>query len=184
MQEFEITFLEIDVPKIEQKLLEIGAEKVGDYNFRRALFDYPDFRLMGENKFIRLRTDGTETTLAYKEKPIDTNDGVKEIEVVVESYEKTYELFNAMGFVIKREEENKRTKYKKGETVFDIDSWPFIPTYLEIESTSIENARKVADELGLKGEEGLILDPKEGYKKYGYNLDEYSVITFKEMRKK
>lgn len=184
MQEFEITFLEIDVEKVEQKLLQIGAVKVGDYNFRRALFDYPDFRLNAKNSFIRLRTDGEVTTLAYKEKNENIDGGVREIEVVVDSYEKTYELFKSMGFVIKREEENKRTKYKKGETVFDIDSWPFIPTYLEIESTSIEHAREMANQIGLKGEEGLISDPKETYKRYGYNLDEYLVITFKEMVKK
>jgi adenylate cyclase, class 2 len=184
MEEFEITFLGIDVPQVEQGLLAIGAEKVGDYHFRRALFDYPDMRLNARDSWIRLRTDGNKTTLAYKETNKDGGDGVTEIEVVVDSYEKTYNLFLAMGFVVKREEENKRTKYAKGQTIFDIDSWPQIPTYLEVESTSIEMARSAARDLGLNPEDGLILGPKAGYRKYGIDLDEYSVITFDKFIKK
>src|SRR3989338_8025252 len=105
MQEFEITYLDVDVPKLEKKLLEIGAEKVGAYNFRRALFDYPDLRMGKKDSWIRLRTDGSHTTLAFKSK---TGENVKEIEVTVDSYEKTYALLLSVGFLAKREEENKR----------------------------------------------------------------------------
>ncbi|HTE48729.1 MAG TPA: hypothetical protein VK675_02390 [Candidatus Paceibacterota bacterium] len=45
MEEFEIKFLEVDVLKLEKKLLEIGANKVGEYAYSRALFDYPDLRM-------------------------------------------------------------------------------------------------------------------------------------------
>ncbi|MEI6660089.1 MAG: CYTH domain-containing protein [bacterium] len=184
MEEFEVTYLEVDVPTIENNLVNIGATRMGDYHFRRALFDYPDLRLNAKDSWVRLRTDGSKTTLAYKETNKEGRDGVKEIEVVVDSYEKTYDLFLAMGFIIKREEENKRTKYVKGGTVFDIDSWPKMPTYLEIESASIEMARMAGEEIGLRPEDGLILGPKDGYMKYGIDLDEYSVITFDKFIKK
>ena len=186
MEEFEITFLEVDVPKIEAKLLEVGAAKVGTYNYRRSLWDYPDSRMDKNESWLRLRTNGKETTLAYKQKikNIGPDEGMKEIEVTVDSYEKTYELLKSLGFVIKREEENKRTRYKKGDTVFDIDFWPFIPAYLEVESTSLAAARASAVELGLDPKDGLILSAQDGYRKYGYNLEEYSSITFEKMTKK
>jgi adenylate cyclase, class 2 len=184
MEEFEITFLDVDVSKLKSNLLEIEAEKVGDFDFKRALFDYSDTRMNDKGSWLRLRTDGKDTTLAYKEKTPNSNGGVKEIEVKVDSYEKTYKLLKAIGLVVKREEENKRTKYKKGETIFDIDSWPQIPTYLEIESSSIEEAKRMAKEVGLDPEDSLILSPMEGYKKYGYDLNEYSSVTFKVMIKK
>ena len=191
MEEFEVTFLEIDVGAVEKKLLEIGAEKKGEYHYKRALFDYPDFRMNQKHSWLRLRTNGTETTLAYKERlGVQSGDGgvsdegMKEIELNVDSYDKTHELLKAVGFVIKREEENKRIQYKKGDTTFDIDSWPQIPTYLEVESSSLEEARKVARLIGFNPEDGLIFSPKQAYQKYGYNLDDYSSITFDKFTKK
>ncbi len=186
MEEFEITFLEVDMPKLEKDLLRIGAIKVGDYNFRRALFDYPDLQMERKDSWLRLRTDGQVTTLAYKSRSEAkySDGGTKEIEIVVDDYQKTHDLLSALGFVVKREEENKRTKYKKGETIFDIDSWPMIPTYLEIESTSIKDAQDSAVELGFDLKDSLILSPKEGYLKYGIDISQYSLITFEKTVKK
>ena len=42
MEEFEVKFLEIDVPNMEEKLLSIGAKKTLDYLYRRRVFDFPD----------------------------------------------------------------------------------------------------------------------------------------------
>ncbi len=191
MEEFEIKFLEVNVPELEKKLVAIGAEKVGIYDYRRMLLDYPDFRLNKSHSWIRLRTNGKETTLAYKESIKNPDDstglkdlGMKEIEIIVDDYQKTYELMKALGFVIKREEKNKRIRYTKGSAVFDIDFWPFIPPYLEVESTSIQLAKNAASELGLDGEVGIISTAGAVYKKYGINKDEYSSITFEGMKKK
>jgi adenylate cyclase class 2 len=191
MEEFEITFLEIDVGMVENKLLEIGAEKKGEYHYKRALFDYPDFRMNQKHSWLRLRTNGAETTLTYKERigvlsedGSIPDEGMKEIEIIVDNYDKTYELLKAVGFVIKREEENKRIQYKKDETTFDIDSWPQIPTYLEVESSSLEEAREAARLIGFNPKDGLIFSPKQAYQKYGYNLDDYSSITFDKFTKK
>ncbi len=187
MEEFEIKFLEVDVPSLEKKLLAIGAEKAGEYTYSRTLWDYPDKSLDEKDAWVRLRTDGKETTLTYKERiggSDDGDEGMKEIEIVVENYEKTFELLKAIGLVIKREEGNKRIRYIKGEVVFDIDSWPFIPTYIEIESSSYEKARSAAGELGFDGSQGIIGTAGTIYKKYGFDKDEYSSITFEGMVKK
>ena len=183
MEEFEIKFLEVDVPKLEKKLLETGAEKIGEYDYSRMLLDYPDFRLNENHSWLRLRTNGKETTLAYK---ADIKDklGVQEIEVVVDDYEKTYKLLKSLGLVVKREEKNKRIRYKKGEAVFDIDFWPGIPPYLEVEANSIKEAREAANELGFNGDKGLICSASAIYAKYGYNTQDYSSITFEGFVKK
>ncbi|MEK9181734.1 MAG: CYTH domain-containing protein [Patescibacteria group bacterium] len=187
MEEFEIKFLEVDVPSLEKKLLAIRAKKVADYDYSRVLMDYPDHRLDEKDGWIRLRTDGKETTLTYKERiggSEEGDEGMKEIEVIVENYEKTFELLKVIGLVVKREERNKRVRYEKGEVVFDIDSWPFIPTYLEIESNSYEKARSAAGELGFDGDKGIIGTAGTIYKKYGFDKNEYSSITFEGMIKK
>lgn len=191
MEEFEIKFLEVDVPELEKKLLAIGAEKVGEYDYKITLFDYPDLRMDKNNSWLKLRTDGKETTLSYKER-IGVNssdasipdDGMKEIEVVVDSYKKTYELLLATNFIIKRKDEKRRIRYKKDEAVFDIDFWPELPPFLEVESVSMEKAGEAAQELGFDPEKGLVCSAGQIYKNYGYNLSEYSALTFNGMIKK
>ena len=191
MEEFEIKFLEIDVPELERKLLQIGAEKVGEFNYARTTFDYPDFRLDNKQAWVRLRTDGRETSLTYKERVgVKSNDGsiaddgMKEIEVVVDSYEKTCEIIKSMGFIVKGQQKNKRVRYMKNDVVFDIDSWPFIPPYLEIESTSLEKAKNAAKELDFNLEQSLMCSTHQVYKKYGFDVNDYSSITFGGMIKK
>ncbi len=185
MEEIEVKFLEVDVPELEKKLLSIGAEKIGEYDYSRMLLDYPDFRLNQSHSWLRLRTNGKETTLAYKARIDNPDDasgmkdlGMKEIEINVNDYQKTYELMKALGFVIKREEKNKRIRYQKGDVVFDIDLWPQIPPYLEIESDSIKKAEEGAAELGFDPKDGVICSAGKIYKKYGFDTNDYSSMTF------
>jgi adenylate cyclase class 2 len=162
---------------------------VGEYDYTRTNFDYPDLRMKSRHGWVRLWTDGAETTLTYKESikeklkdGSEKNLGVKEIEVSVADYQRTYDFLKAIGLVVKVEEKNKRIRYKKGDVVFDIDSWPFIPTYLEIESSSYEKVKAAARELGFKPEDGLIGSAGTVYRKYGYeDLDTYSSVTFEGM---
>ncbi len=191
MEEFEIKFLDIDVPILEKKLLEIGATKVAEYHYFVALFDYPDWRMDKEHAWLKLRTDGKETTISYKQRigvkddgSIGTDEGMKEIEVGVDDYKKLYELFLAMGLIVKREMEKKRIRYKKDNYVYDIDSWPRIPTFVEIESDSLENAKSASRLAGFDPDKGLICSASQVYKNYGYDPNDYSVMTFKDFTKK
>lgn len=191
MEEFEIKFLEVDVPSLEKKLLEIGAEKVGEYDYSRAIFDYPDYKMREKHSWLRLRTDGVESTLTYKQsinEKLNNGEiksvGMKEIEVKVDDYEKTYKLLKAVGFIARIEEKNKRVRYVKDDVVFDLDFWPFIPPFLEVESVSFEKAESGARELGFDPRNSFENSVKKVYKKYGYDIDDYSSITFGGMIKK
>ena len=42
-------------------------------------------------------------------------------------------MLEEMGYKAHTYQENKRTRYMLDGVEFDIDSWPYIPTYLEIE---------------------------------------------------
>jgi adenylate cyclase, class 2 len=191
MEEFEIKFLEVDVPELETKLLGIGATKVGEYDYGMTLFDYPDMRLDKDEAWLKLRTDGTETTLSFKKRMgVRSNDGsipdegMQEIETIVDDYKKAQELLKSIGLIVKREMVKKRIRYQKGKAVFDIDFWPEIPAYIEVESDSIESAKTAARELGFDPEQGLICSAEQVYKKYGYDMHDYSSVTFQGMVKK
>jgi adenylate cyclase, class 2 len=184
-QEIEVVFLEINKEKIEKKLAEIGAQKVGDIFYRHIAFDYPDYRLEKENSWIRLRDEGDKIILAFKKRlgvssqDGSTNDeGMEEIEVKVDSYENTALFLQKIGFIQKHQAEKKRTHWRKGETFFDIDTWPEIPTFLEIEAPSWEAITSAVGELGLDPKDQKIFSVNQVYKIYKKDVNDYKKISF------
>ncbi|MEI6650460.1 MAG: hypothetical protein WCL23_03445 [Candidatus Moraniibacteriota bacterium] len=71
-EEIEAVFLEIDKDDIERRLVTIGAERIGDALYRHTAFDYPDYRLDGDNAWIRQRDDGDKVVLAASVSPRTT----------------------------------------------------------------------------------------------------------------
>jgi adenylate cyclase class 2 len=190
-EEIEIVFLEVDVPALEARLTDIGARKIGDMFYQNVAFDYPDFRLDADNSWIRVRSDGKRVELTFKKrlgvKSQDgsaNDEGMEEIEVEVSDYEKTKELLFKIGFVEKHEAEKKRTRWEKDGVTFDIDTWPEIPTFLEIEADSWEDVDKAIGWLGFNKEDGKICSATQIYRMYGIDMNEYQKVRFDGLMKK
>ena len=127
--EYEVRVLEINKEEMIKKLESLHAERVGEFNQKRYVYDTIPKE---DGKWIRLRTNGKETTLTYKDITSNKIDGTKEVEIVVSDIEATNELLNRIGFFSKAYQENDRIRYMLDGVEIDIDSWPLIPTYLEI----------------------------------------------------
>jgi predicted adenylyl cyclase CyaB len=191
-EEIEVKYLDVDKVEIESKLKNIWAEKVGDMFLRHVAFDYPDYRLDKDNSWIRLRHEESKIVLAFKKRlgvtsqDGSTNDeGMEEIEVIVDSYEETKNFLKKVGFIEKHgEAQKKRSKWKLGTLTFDIDTIAMIPTYLEIEAEKWEDLDKVALDLSLDSQKRKICSANQLYKMYGINTDEYKTINFDEQVKK
>ncbi len=140
--EFEERILEVDKYKMISKLESLGAIKKGEWFQKRYVYDFNPVR---ENEWIRLRTNGEVATLAYKNVEKNTVDGTKELEVEVSDFEETNELLNVLGYKAKGYQENKRIRYMLNGVEIDIDSWPMIPTYMEIEAESEEKVKEIED---------------------------------------
>lgn len=165
--EYEIRILEIDKEKIIEQLAKLGAIKKGEYNQRRYVYDLMPIQ---KGKWIRLRTNGSETTLTYKNVVSNTIDGTKEVEFKVEDFEKSNEFLNKIGFIARSYQENTRIQYMLDEVEIDIDSWPMIPTYLEIEAKNEEKINYMLQKLNLQNSNITTLNCDDIYKKI-YNID-------------
>lgn len=176
--EYEITVLDIDIKEIEKKLIEIGAVKEGEYFQKRKLYNFhEEYR----ERFIRLRTNGTKTTLTIKDKSAKKEIGsVKELEIEVSDFEKTNQIMNMLGYEHSMYQENKRTIYRLEDVEFDIDTWPMIPTYLEIEGKSKEQVEEMIEKLGVDKKKLSLDKVSEIYKKYGLDIHEYKDLKFEE----
>ena len=173
--EYEIRVLEIEKEKILKKLEELGAEFKGYNEQKRYVYDIIPKE---DGKWIRLRTNERKTTLTYKNVVKTTIDGTKELEVEVSDFEKTNELLENMGIKSRGYQENKRTQYFLNGVEIDIDSWPMIPTYVEIEGKNEEEVMNTLEILELPKDKVTTLDVDSVYKKYGIDLKDIKVLKF------
>ena len=185
MEEKEVKFLDIDPAAIEEKLKASGAHKVGEYFYRRQVFDFPGFPLDKQAAWVRLRDEGERITLTFKQRlGISSNDGktsdrsMKEVEIIVNDYQKTTDFLLSIGMIYKFYEENKRIRWQKGNIEFDIDTWPKLNPYLEIEAPSWEEISEAEKFLRLDPADQKIFSTNQIYKMNGIDELNYARITF------
>ena len=144
--EIEAKFLKIDQDKLRARLKEVGAVlKYPERLMKRKVYDYPDQRLRKIGAWIRVRDEGEgKITLSYKQLLDRTLHGTKEIVVDVNDFQTMCDFLQACGFDSKSYQETKREKWMLGESEITIDTWPWIPTFVEIESETEEEIRKVS----------------------------------------
>lgn len=159
--EIEATFVDIDKDKLRVKLNAIGAKLIQPETLmRRVVFN------VNAHSFIRVRNEGKRIILTYKNHLNNTITGTEEINVEVSDYEKTIAILKAGGLKPKSEEDSYREKWQLDDVEIDIDTWPWIPSYVEIEGPSEEKVRKVSEQLGFNMNEAIIGSVDEVYKLY------------------
>ena len=66
-------------------------------------------------------------------------------------------------------QENKRIQYILDDVEVDIDTWPKIPTYLEIEGKDEESVNRIIEKLEIDKNKISTLDVQSLYEYYGYD---------------
>lgn len=173
--EHEAKILDIDPDTTERLILDAGGQKLGEKFMRRYVYDIVPG---DQSKWIRLRDAGDETTLTVKEITSDAIDGTHEIEVGVDDFATANALLATLGFKPKSYQETRRTSFILDGAQVEIDAWPRIPPYLEIEAGSKEEVVRVAALLGhteadLTGENTIKI-----YARYGIDLDTIPQLCF------
>ena len=175
--EYEVRVLEINKEEIQAKLEKLNAILVEDVFQRRYVYD---FKPVNPSKWIRLRTNGAKTTLTIKNVESSNIDGTKEVEIEVSDFDTANEILKELGYNPRGVQENKRIKYDLNGVEVDIDTWPKIPTYLEIEGTSEEEVYKTLELLDIPKERATSLDVQNIYKDiYGIDLEKEPNLSFK-----
>jgi adenylate cyclase class 2 len=192
MEEIEVKFLDIDPEKIQEKLKDIGAERKGEYFQRWRVFDYPDWRLDKEGAWLRLRDEGDgRITLSFKKRlgmknhgGTANDEGMEEVETQVNDFDKVVLIFEKIGFVEKHYAEKKRVRWMKDGVEFDIDTYPELNTYLEIEAPSWDKLNEAIGWLGLNPEDKKMFSANQVYALKGIKVADYKKLTFKGLEKK
>lgn len=178
MRECEVRVLDVNVDETQAKLIALGAKKVFEKTFNRIILDFPDKRLEKQKSWIRLRTDGTKHAITLKQTINTEIDGTEEIEINVSNFDETLTLLKQLGLQDLYYQENRRTRFAYQDITFDIDSWPMIPTYLEIEAKSKEEVLRGLKLLGFEESQATTLHGKDIYKKYGIDIHSLKEVKF------
>lgn len=159
--EIEATFLEINKAELRAKLEAIGARLVRpEILMRRIVFD------ISKHAFARVRDEGDRIMLTYKNHHDNTLTGTEEINVEVSDYDDTIAILKACGLHAKSDEDSYRESWRLDDVEIDIDTWPWIPSYVEIEGPSPEKVQAVATRLGFDMKDAIIGSVDEVYKLY------------------
>lgn len=170
--EYELRVLEIDREKIIKKLEMLGANKIKDVHMKRYVYD---FNPVEKHRYIRVRTDGITSTLTIKHVKSDTIDGTEELEITVDDFEKTNEVLNQLGYKPKGFQESYRLEYELDGVIFDIDRWPLIPEFMEIEGKSPQAVFDMVNKLELPKSKVIA---SGAYEHYGIDSSELENLSF------
>lgn len=145
--EYEATFLSVDVDGLRAGLTALGAVQVFPRTLlTRRIFESDAF---DDGQWLRLRDEAGRTTLTLKQVTDATViDGTTEIETEVGDPHAMAEILRRLGLREVRYQENYREEWRLGAVVFDIDTWPDLPTFVEVEGPDEASVRAAADLLG------------------------------------
>ena len=103
---------------------------------------------------------------------------MKETEILVNSLEETNEFLENIGFSYRSYQEKKRVKYILNEHEIDIDTWPGLPTYFEVEGKDKNDLVKILNLLGYSFEEAVSCTADEIYKTMGIDINNMKELKF------
>lgn len=180
--EIEAKWLAINPFEIRKKLNESGAILVLPERLMiRRNFDYPDKRLEKIGGWVRVRNEGDKVTLSYKQLNDRTVHGTKEVNVIVNDFDITCNFLQAIGLKQTSVQETKRESWKLGSAEIEIDTWPWIPTFIEIESNSEAELFRAATTLGLSRKNALHGSVEVAYQAL-YDVSEADIDAWEEIR--
>jgi len=172
--EIEVKFLDIDVAELRQRLKQHGAQLVQpERTLRRRNFDFSQTR---HDAWVRVRDEANKITITYKKTQDTTVHGTHEINLEVDNFEAACEFMNAIGLKEKSEKETRRESWLLDEVQIEIDTWPWIPSFVELEGNSVDDLRHVAQKLDFSWESHLAGDVTGVYRLH-YKFDVHDLYN-------
>jgi adenylate cyclase class 2 len=148
--EYEARFCDLDIEAVRTALRDAGAELAFARTLhRRVVFENEQIR--ASRSWLRLRARDGHATLTLKRAAGDAPslDSIRELEIAVSDFDACRELLQAIGLEPVRYQESYREEWRLDGVIYDIDEWPGLPVFLEVEGPSPAAVQSAAGQLGL-----------------------------------
>lgn len=133
------------------------------------------------NKWIRLRESNGRTELTTKhilEKKNSKFQNVIENEIEVSSLEEANLILESIGISRRSYQEKIRYSYEYKNAEIEIDIWPLLNPYLEIECDNEKTINEVIEKLDLSKHEIVSLNTEQLYKRINIDVHSMSELKF------
>ncbi len=184
--EIEAKFLNVNHDAVREKLKMLGARLEQPMRLmRRKNFDFEDRRLEAVGGWVRVRDEGDKTTLAYKQLDHRGVDGTKEVSVTVSDFDETCSLLEQIGLKQQSYQETKRESWTIDSVQIELDEWPWLKPFIEVEAPNEKELREVAEKLGFDMNAALHGSVEVAYQAEfdvtDEDVDHWNTITFGEL---
>lgn len=144
--EIEAQFANVDRDELRAKLKAFGAVLlVPDRLMRRKVYEHKTGK---ENDWFRVRDEGGKITLSYKKLNDRTLYGTEEVVIEVDDFEKACTVLEKARLEFVSYQETRRESWQLDGVEIDIDEWPWVPPFVEIEGKSEAAVKALSQKLG------------------------------------
>jgi adenylate cyclase class 2 len=159
MHEIETKVLEVNREEIKKKLLALGAKETQDTRLVVDWYGPKGLTHAGDDPwYLRVRSSTAgkiEMTWKSLAKVVGNTRQSEEINLIVADSEAANKIFGSIDFENYAHQEKDRNSFTLKDWNFDIDTYPGMPTYLEIEGTSVEHVHEALEMLDLLSHESI-----------------------------
>jgi adenylate cyclase class 2 len=184
--EIEAKFLNTNHDELRIKLKGLGAVcKTPERLMKRKNYDFPDGRLSNEkNGWVRVRDEGGKITMSYKQLNSRELDGTHEVNLIIDSFDAADSFLQQIGLVANTYQETKRESWRLEDFEIELDEWPWVRPYIEIEGPNEQSLRDFAGKLDLDWSQvchgSVEIVYQAEYDVTDEEVDALKVITFEE----
>ena len=178
-KEHEIKVLDVNVQELAKRLEKIGAKKVYDDERTIIALDTPERMFLNKHdKLIRVTDEGSiKVTMHVNQSKPEIKEGIK---FKTSRLKETMDFFHQLGLDPISKVKAKRISYELGKIDFDIDKFPAIPAFLEIDIEFIKEEgyelEQLLKELGLENNKVVVMGTEDIHNLYGKDyFDEYKM---------
>lgn len=133
------------------------------------------------NKWVRLRKNNDNIELTIKHIYKKNNDNIQkvsEVEIQVSDFEEANMLLNGLGIFKRNFQEKIRYSYKYKDACIEIDLWPRLEPYIEIECDDLNLINEIVNKLGFSNKEIVSLNTEELYRRIGIDVLSIDTLSF------
>ncbi len=178
-KEHEIKVLDVDIEKLKEKLDKIGAQKVYEDERTIIVLDTPERTFLNkQDKLIRVTDEGNiKVSMHVNQSKPEIKEGIK---FKTSRLKETMDFFHQLGLNPISIVRANRISYEMGKIDFDIDKFPTIPAFLEIDIEFLEDEGYKLDDLlrklGLENNRVVVMGTEDIHKLYGIDyFEKYKV---------
>lgn len=176
--EHEVKILDVNIEQLEKVFTHIGAEKTFSGYRYFITYDYEDNRLRNQDILLRMTTTSLNAASAKVSIHVgNTSPERKVAKFYTDNKKHTEEFLYTIGLCPKTRVTSYRISYEWDQFCFDIDQFPGIPPFLEIDGNDIENkTTQIQQILQIIEKKPMSIGTEEIYAYYG--IDYYSRFAF------